>query len=557
MWNRFKRFLALPDFDGDEELASQASLINIILMIVLAAVILFPIFTWISGDQLDSPVDIIDAVLLVAILLLSYFLRRGFVQQVGVALALLLWGSFTIPASIFGGIHDTAITGFFIVIILISIVAGWRTLIFFILLNVSTIVAIFFAEQSGLIDYEIAIPSQTDDLMLLVIILIASGLLLRVAIQRFSNAYDQAQTNALALRKINTQLETSRNALSVQTRQLEQRSHYLETTAGIARQVATELDLVELLPRVVELISEQFGYYHTGIFMIDSNDEYVRLRAASSPGGKERIIQNYRVAIAGKELISQAANNREIRIAHPSNEESELIAHSELPDTRSAAALPLMVSGELLGVLDLQSTSLDAFDEEEMEILQSLADQVTIAIRTALLFQQLQESIEAERRTFSTLSQDAWKEMLHAQARLGYHFQGGDVLPVSEEKPLPATELPEVTLPIRIGENVIGTIKAHKPDPNMAWTPADVSVMEALSEQLSVALENARLYEETQRRATQEQVTGEITARIRETLDIESILRTATREIRQALDLPEVVIQLGNPTTSEASGRSK
>ena len=76
MWNRIRNLFALPDFDGDDELASQASLINIILLIILAATILFPIFTWISGDELDSPVDIIDAVLLVSILLLSYLLRQ-------------------------------------------------------------------------------------------------------------------------------------------------------------------------------------------------------------------------------------------------------------------------------------------------------------------------------------------------------------------------------------------------------------------------------------------------------------------------------------------------
>ena len=109
----------------------------------------------------------------------------------------------------------------------------------------------------------------------------------------------------------------------------------------------------------------------------------------------------------------------------------------------------------------------------------------------------------------------------------------------------PATsELPELTLPVRIHDQVLGTIQAHKTDGTQEWTAEEIELMRTLSDQLSVALESARLYGETQRRAAQEQLTGQITARIRETLDVDTVLQTAAREIGEALGLYDLTITL-------------
>jgi two-component system NtrC family sensor kinase len=100
-----------------------------------------------------------------------------------------------------------------------------------------------------------------------------------------------------------------------------------------------------------------------------------------------------------------------------------------------------------------------------------------------------------------------------------------------------------VAIPIKARDQVIGLIDAHKPDGT--WTAEELALMETLTEQLGVALESARLYQDTQRRATQERLIGEVTSRIRESLDMETVLKTAAKEMRQSLGLDKITIHLG------------
>jgi hypothetical protein len=110
------------------------------------------------------------------------------------------------------------------------------------------------------------------------------------------------------------------------------------------------------------------------------------------------------------------------------------------------------------------------------------------------------------------------------------------------------SELPELIVPVLTHGQVLGTIEAHKADAE-EWTEEEIELMRTLGDQLSVALESARLYQDTQRRAAQERLVGEVTARMRESLDIETVLKTTASEVRQALDLDNLVIRLVPPET--------
>jgi GAF domain-containing protein len=231
----------------------------------------------------------------------------------------------------------------------------------------------------------------------------------------------------------------------------------------------------------------------------------------------------------------------------------------DLPDTRSEMALPLRARGEIIGALDVQSQEPEAFSEEDVAVLQTLADQVAMAISNARLFQQAQESLEAERRAYGELSREAWGEMVRTRPGLGYRYEEGGVAPLAghptsqgergrdggEQRSEPVEELPELALPVRVRGQVIGTINAHKPGDTGEWTAEEAALMETLTEQLSVALESARLYQDTQRRAAREQLSGEVTARMRETLDMDTVLQTAAREMREALNLAEAEVRMG------------
>jgi GAF domain-containing protein len=193
----------------------------------------------------------------------------------------------------------------------------------------------------------------------------------------------------------------------------------------------------------------------------------------------------------------------------------------------------------------VQSDQIDAFDEQTVAVLQTMADQVAVAIDNARLYDESQAALEAERRAYGAQSRVAWAEHLRTRPNLGYYCDGSVVTPIAERAKAPGSEeSPAFSVPVVSRGQVIGTIGVRRPDGVQAWTEAESQLLEALAEQLGQALESARLYQDSVRRATREQLVGEVTARVRETLDMETVLRVAAQELRQSLGLPEVVIRL-------------
>jgi GAF domain-containing protein/HAMP domain-containing protein len=344
------------------------------------------------------------------------------------------------------------------------------------------------------------------------------------------------------------------------TRDLERRTHYLEASTQVAHDAASVLEPQQLLERVVSLISERFGFYHAGIFLVDENREWAVLQAASSEGGRRMLARNHRLRVGKVGIVGYVTGQGEHRIALNVGADTVFFDNPDLPDTRSEIALPLRARGEIIGALDVQSTEPEAFSDEDVAVLQTLADQVAMAISNARLFQQAQESLEAQRRAYGIQSREAWTEMLRARLTPGYYCDASGVMPTAEHSEAVGTGddegLPALDIPVTVhGGQVIGTISARKPSDAGEWTAEETSLMRTLTERLNVALESARLYQDTQRRAAREQLIGDVTARIRETLDTETILKTAAREVRQALGLPEVTIRLASrPTDEDGNG---
>jgi GAF domain-containing protein len=361
-------------------------------------------------------------------------------------------------------------------------------------------------------------------------------------------------------------LEQQREHLEVtveeRTRELERRSRYLEATAEVAREASSLLDLEQLLTRVVALISERFVLYRMGIFLLDPSGEEAVLRAASGEGGRQLLDHGFGVRVDGKGIVAYVIRSGRLYVAQDVTRDSLYLDAQEVADTRSELTLPLRARGEILGALSVQSPEVNAFSTEDVSTMQILADQVALAISNAQLFQQAQDSLEAERRAYGELSRQAWQELLRIQPDLAIvRDQRGvlplDVPPDAEVREAiktgrsavsgdggeggPATGL---AVPIRVRGQVIGAIDAHKPAAAGAWTPEQIALLELLSEQVGDALEDARLYQETQRRAAQERLTSEVTARMRETLDVERVLQAAVAEMRQALGLARVEARL-------------
>jgi GAF domain-containing protein/HAMP domain-containing protein len=344
------------------------------------------------------------------------------------------------------------------------------------------------------------------------------------------------------------------------TADLEQRSSQLEAAAQVAREAASMLDLENLLSGVVTLISDRFGFYHVGIFLLDPAGKWAELQAASSEGGQRMLARRHRLAVGHEGIVGYVTGRGEPRIALDVGIDAEFFDNPDLPDTRSELAMPLRARGQIIGALDVQSREPGAFTTGDITVLQTLADQVALAISNARLFQQVQESLEAERRARGHLDREAWEQLLRTQPALVQRYDPEGILPTGgqsrdalmravKERKVVADEgqaSPALAVPLQVRGQVIGVIDARKPKEAGGWTDEEMSVLQTLAEQLGVALDSARLHRDAQRRAAHEQMVAEITARMRETLDVDTVLQAAIREMGMALDLAKVEVRLGS-----------
>ncbi|MBN2389395.1 MAG: substrate-binding domain-containing protein [Anaerolineae bacterium] len=353
------------------------------------------------------------------------------------------------------------------------------------------------------------------------------------------------------------------------------RALQFQTVARVSRATSSILDLETLIQEVVDVIQKQFNLYYVGLFLTGESaeqaealDRWAILRAGTGEAGRQMIAQGHRLKVDESSMVGWAISHRQARIALDVGYAGEVARFNNplLPDTRSEIALPLISRGEVIGVLDAQSIRPEAFGDEDLEVLQTMADQVALAIGNATLFQQAQESLEAERRAYGELSREAWQTLLQTRPDLSYVCDERGIVPATDavephmrvasqigEAVVATDDERAVALPIKVRDQVIGVINVHKPEQG-AWTEEQIAVLDTLTEQLGVALESARLYQDSQRRAAREQLVGQVTARMRESLEMETVLRTAVSEMRQALGLEGVIVQLARPEVESDAG---
>jgi GAF domain-containing protein len=330
------------------------------------------------------------------------------------------------------------------------------------------------------------------------------------------------------------------------TMDLELRAQYLEAITEVTHSASVITDNPQgLLSQVVDLISERFAFHHTGVFLLDEDRAWAELHAASSEDGQRMLRQGYRLPVGGEATIAQVASSGVPRIA------VDVTNHGAayLQDTQSEIALPLRVRGETIGVLDVQSTEVAAFSDDDITVLQILADQVAIALSNARLFKQVQDSIEAMRKAYGEMGLEAWRALLRSQGGVAVRYDPHGILAQSN----PAVREDRngaAALPVRArGGHVIGTVEALKPEG--AWTPDELAVLASLVDQLGIALDSAQLYQESQQRAERERLVAGISARMRETLSINAVLQTAIREMGDVLGLAEVEVRMRGEAEAE------
>jgi GAF domain-containing protein len=344
--------------------------------------------------------------------------------------------------------------------------------------------------------------------------------------------------------------------LSIANQNAEKRAGQLQTIAETARVIISVQNIDKLLPLIAQVISNRFGFYHVGIFLLDEQNQYAFLYASNSEGGLRMLQRSHRLKVGEQGVVGFVAQSGRARIALDVGRDAAFFNNPDLPDTRSEMALPLKSGNRIIGVLDIQSTEANAFVDDDIETLSVLADQVAVAIQNSLLYEQSQRALQEAKIASSQLSKDAWKQYAEKIRTRGYRYDGikSEAL---KEASKSHREIESLSIPVRLRGQTIGRLRLKPSDTTRQWTEDEMAIMEAAAERVALAVDGARLLEDAQKRAARETFLSEMTAKLGTTFQLDSILRDTVEELGQTLKNSTISFQLVNPSTPPSAPSQK
>ncbi len=346
------------------------------------------------------------------------------------------------------------------------------------------------------------------------------------------------------------------------------RTRDIEATQDITRYAASERDLEQMLSRVVDLIVERFdGIYHAQIFLLDDDQTSAVVRASTGEVGKQLLQRGHRLVVGSVSVIGQVAEQGRLILARDTSTSQVHRRNEFLPETRAELAIPLKVGDEIIGALDVQSKQSEVFNDDLIAVLQSMAEQIAIAIQNTRLYEENTRRADELEALNRAATRRAWGEFMRDQHTgelekiAGFVEAGaGDVQgmrarAVAERRVIfgEATEHNTIPLavPIILRDQVMGAVEWEVPAEGFGQDKLDLA--QELANRLAVSLENARLFAESRRATERERLVNNIAARLTTSAGMDDILRTAVREVGQALGAPQVSIRLHAQTPANAA----
>jgi GAF domain-containing protein len=313
-------------------------------------------------------------------------------------------------------------------------------------------------------------------------------------------------------------------------KQVQERTRLLKATNDIAKVSSSILDPDELLARVINLFTEQFNYYYASIYLLDPSEKWAELKEATGEAGKVLKQNHHRLELSGKSMVATCIRERMPRIAQNTSEEKQRMENPLLPYTRSEIALPLVAGDRVLGALNVQSTRSADFGTQVIETMQNMIAQVAIALENAHLFQEARQRINELRAIQQQYLLEGWGSLSLNKEELEYAV--GESNDANSQK---------FVAPISLRDQIIGQIVLEG---TSDWSPDQKNLIDAVAAQAAIALENARLVNESRQIAVRERMLAEISSRIWSSNTVEAVLQTAIRELGRRLDASSATIKL-------------
>ncbi|MDF1514683.1 MAG: GAF domain-containing protein, partial [Anaerolineae bacterium] len=334
---------------------------------------------------------------------------------------------------------------------------------------------------------------------------------------------------------------------------LEERNLQLETVSLVGQEVIRQRNVTALLENAVNTISLKFGFFHTAIFTMDDEKNWAVLRAASSEGGLRMLNQGHRLRVGQEGMVGNVAFTGKPRIALDVGDDAVFFRNPDLATTRSEMALPLISDEEIIGVLDVQSEQPAAFSTDDIIVLQLLANQLAAALAYVRVMEVMQSTLEELRYLQADVGRRGWARQVRSGRPSAYEYDRAGTTAVAPI-PLPADlatglvdpaiimdgETPVVIAALKAGERTLGYLGLS--DTNRVWTEDELSLVHSIGEQIALALDNARLFEDTQRNERQQFLISQmLQCASKPDSSPEDILRDIAAILAQGLDLSIVI----------------
>ncbi|NJN93161.1 MAG: GAF domain-containing protein [Anaerolineales bacterium] len=359
------------------------------------------------------------------------------------------------------------------------------------------------------------------------------------------------------------------------------RTERLEIVATLSEQLSGILKLEDLLAQVVNQIKDRFDYYHAHIYLLDDTGQNLVVAEGVGEAGAVMKAKRHSIPLnAQTSLVARAARTAEIVTVDNVREAEDWLPNPLLPNTYSEMAVPIVLEGRVVGVLDVQQDRLAGLDEADASLLRSLVNQVAVAIRNARLFDEVETALAEAYAAQERYTEQSWEKAKILVRQGQHHYARPDAANLSEDQKQALTEARHQVLqqgqmakisvngdqatatavisPVILHNKAIGVLQIYPADKNQAWTEDDLAIIEAVSDELAQTAESLRLFEETRRRAGQEQIIRQVADRLRSASNMEQLITIATEEIVGRLSPTHARLKLGvEPQQAKTNGSNR
>ena len=566
------KYLAPPVFPDDEDKTRRARYANVIALTFIFVALAYEIGTRIfRGHSGFGIFDIVVSSIAGIVFGGWLMLKRRHVSAASILLVVVIWVSSNAIAAVGFGIRDTSYILNFSIILMAGLMLGWRASVIVTILSIGMGFSLGIAEDRGwIISPSYPATSFAQDMAFVLILnttliyLLITGL--EQEIRRSRSSLNELELANVDLNQVQARLQ-ERNfelaergiELEAANRQIHRRVSQFEALSQVSQAIISVHDLQKLLPQVTNVISDKFGFYHVGVFLTDEVNEYAVLSATNSEGGRKMLERKHRLRVGEQGIVGKVTAIGESRIAMDVGADAVFFNNPELPDTHSEVALPLKSGDRIIGALDVQSTETAAFTEDDVQMLGLLAGQVSLAIENARLFDETRNALAKAEMISRHFTREAWGRLHIEQNLLGYRYNLAGAAPLESPVELNEpgkkqangnqTEASQIVVPVELRGETIGNLIVQSPSSSLSQDQIDI--IKAVAERVALSAENARLFEETTRRAERERLVSDITGKIRSVTDPESMIQTAMDELRKVLGASRVEVVPQNIKSSE------